>query len=76
MSTTSGGPKIDKQDELHLLTRREVANLLKISLRTLDRWREERVGPRWIDLSGGSRRKPQIRYRMADIQAFLDDLAV
>ena len=58
-----------------LLTRQEAARILKISPRTLDRMREECRGPRWIDLAGGVRKKPQIRYRLVDLQQYLDDLA-
>ena len=58
-----------------LLTRREAAQLLKISPRTLDRMREECRGPKWIDLANGTRKKPQIRYRLIDLQNFLEELA-
>lgn len=38
--------------EHHLLTSREVAERLRVSLSTLARWRAQRVGPPFIRLSG------------------------
>jgi len=43
--------------------------MLKVDPETLERWRGKRQGPTWIKLGNG-RRSP-VRYRMADIQAFL-----
>ena len=52
-----------------LLTPKQVADMLKVDPETLERWRGKRQGPTWIKLGNG-RRSP-VRYRMADIQAFL-----
>ena len=53
-----------------LLTAREVAELLGISIPTLARWRQTGAGPRFLKLGG--RRENIVRYRQADIAAFLD----
>lgn len=53
----------------HLLTRREVAELLNVSTRTLDRWREAGVGPAWMEFGGVVR--SGIRYRRADVLRYL-----
>ncbi len=58
------------RDSLQLLTPAEVAELLKISIGTLNNWRYAGRGPAWIDISdipGGHKR---IRYAVADIKAF------
>jgi len=60
---------IDMFDQL--LKEKEVAELLKVSRRTLIRWRQLGQGPKWIDISGGRGKKPMIRYRMSDVLEFL-----
>lgn len=53
-----------------LLTTRQVAESLSISPRTLDAWRRTgRKGPAWLRV--GSR----VRYRKADVAAWLESLA-
>lgn len=52
------------------LTREETATRLRISVRTLDRIRVLGLGPEYLDLSLGHGKKPIIRYREADIEAF------
>jgi len=47
-----------------LLTQREAALVLRLSERTLERWRVQGTGPRFVRLPGGS-----IRYRQQDIEA-------
>jgi hypothetical protein len=47
-----------------LLTQREAAVVLRLSTRTLERWRVAGIGPRFVRLPGGS-----IRYRHQDIEA-------
>jgi excisionase family DNA binding protein len=49
-----------------LLTQQQLADELEVSLRTLERWRQEGTGPAFI-LVG---RSP--RYRRADIDAWLE----
>ena len=51
-----------------LLNQQQLANLLGISARTLERWRSEHLGPPFIRLVGlGS-----VRYRRADIDHWLE----
>jgi excisionase family DNA binding protein len=49
-----------------LLTQQQLAAELQVSLRTLERWRQEGNGPAFIRVG----RAP--RYRRADIDAWLD----
>ena len=49
-----------------LLTRAQVADLLRLSTCTVDAWRERHRGPKYIRLS-----KRAIRYRLADVQEFI-----
>jgi predicted DNA-binding transcriptional regulator AlpA len=48
-----------------LLTQREVATLLKLSERTLERWRVAGTGPKF------GRYGRSIRYRLTEIEAFI-----
>lgn len=50
-----------------LLHTAEAARLLKTSVVTLERWRALRAGPPFVRLGVRS-----IRYRMADLQAWID----
>ncbi len=52
-----------------LLTRHQVAARWRTSLRTVDRKRLDGLLA-WIDLSGGRGRRPQVRFRLADIEEF------
>ena len=52
---------------LRLLTAREVAGLLGISLRTLVRWRQRRFGPPQIIIGGN------VRYRLETLIAWLEE---
>jgi excisionase family DNA binding protein len=54
------------RDEDELLTEEELAKELKVSSRTLQRWRHEGRGPRWRRVGKGA------RYRRGDVQAWLD----
>ena len=58
----------DGQDEQRegLLTPEEAARYLHVSRRTLDRWQQERIGPRSIKLPSGAR-----RYRRADLDRWI-----
>jgi predicted DNA-binding transcriptional regulator AlpA len=54
----------DDLDEL--LNEREAANLLRVSSSTMERWRADGVGPRFVKLSVRA-----IRYRFSDLRAFV-----
>jgi excisionase family DNA binding protein len=58
---TSRGHMTDK-----LLTQRQLADELEVSLRTLERWRQQGTGPAFIRVG----RSP--RYRRSDIDAWLE----
>ena len=55
--------------EDRLLTTEEVAQYLSVPLSTLYQWRLKKVGPRGIKVG------KYIRYRRADIEAWLDTKA-
>ena len=57
-------------DSMQLLTPAEVAELLKISVGTLNNWRYAGRGPAWIDISDSPGGNKRIRYSVADIKAF------
>lgn len=46
------------------LTQAELAERWRMSVRTLDRWRDLAKGPPWLTLNG------RIRYRLEDVEAF------
>jgi predicted DNA-binding transcriptional regulator AlpA len=48
-----------------LLTEKDVAPILGVSVYTLQRWRVRRVGPRYVKLGRA------IRYRMSDLLDFI-----
>lgn len=50
----------------NLLTGAEVAEILNVSPRTIERWRRQGRGPRWIRVEG------QVRYPESDLRAYLD----
>jgi Helix-turn-helix domain len=52
-----------------LLTPQQVADLLQVKTDTLEAWRGKRIGPTWLKL-GDSKRSP-VRYRRADVEAYL-----
>jgi excisionase family DNA binding protein len=49
-----------------LLTQHQLAEELQVSVRTLERWRQEGTGPAYIQVG----RAP--RYRRADVDAWLE----
>ena len=57
-------------DSMQLLTPAEVAELLKISIGTLNNWRYAGRGPAWIDISDSPGGNKRVRYSVADIKAF------
>lgn len=50
-----------------LLTDAEAASVMGVSRITLRNWRNRREGPRWVRVG-----KRAIRYKPADVQAFID----
>ncbi len=50
------------------LSRVELAKVLHISTKTLDRWRKTGEGPRWLRLPGGA-----IRYPWSDVLAWREE---
>lgn len=57
-------------ESLQLLTPAEVADLLKISVGTLNNWRYAGRGPAWIDISDSPGGHKRVRYAVADIKEF------
>ena len=55
---------------LLFLTTIEVANLLRISRRTLERMRVEGTGPRYIKVGPGKRSR--VLYRQGDVEEWLE----
>ncbi len=53
-----------------LLTPIEAAKFLNVRPRTLENWRARRIGPRFIPYS-----RRCVRYRLDDLQAWLDSKA-
>jgi excisionase family DNA binding protein len=54
------------RERQELLTVEEAARYLRVTRRTLDRWRASGIGPRSIKLPSGGR-----RYRCEDLDAYL-----
>ena len=54
------------RDENELLTEEELSAELKVSPRTLQRWRRQGRGPRWIRVGKAP------RYRWSDVQRWLE----
>lgn len=48
-----------------LITSREAARILRVSITTIKRWRREGIGPRHTKIAGG------IRYRREDIDTYV-----
>lgn len=63
------------QDRNRLVATPEAAQYLGLSPRRLVVWRMEKIGPRYVDISSG-RRRPVIRYKLADLDAFVESRAV
>lgn len=51
------------------LNSQEAADILRISIRTLERMRVEGSGPRYLKAGGGTRSR--VLYRLADLDAWL-----
>ena len=63
MLSTNSSPQIG------LLNEHQVADRLNVSVATIRRWRLLGRGPRWIKL--GQSRGSALRYRPADVEAFI-----
>ncbi|MCG3039176.1 helix-turn-helix domain-containing protein [Streptomyces sp. S1A] len=50
------------------LTEGQLAERLGVSVRTLQRWRWQKTGPRYYKLSPG--RGGRVRYRLADVERY------
>jgi len=57
-------------DDAELLDEREASKELRIAIKTLQGWRGRQIGPRYFRISN------RIRYRRADLRAFLEGCAV
>jgi hypothetical protein len=64
MNAEQGSPSFEVKEPL--LTQSEAAILLHVEPRTLESWRQHRVGPRYIRYS-----RRCVRYRIEDIQDWL-----
>jgi len=50
-----------------LLLKGEVAEILRVRPQTLDKWRMEGSGPRFVSVNGRS-----VRYRRKDVEAYIE----
>ncbi|GAC1601611.1 MAG: hypothetical protein NVS3B2_04670 [Ramlibacter sp.] len=53
------------------LSEHQAAELLHVSVRTLQRWRGQRFGPRWIKIG-----QLRVRYARADLDAWIESRTV
>lgn len=65
MPTSTQGSRVQTLDEY--LTREQVADLLNVTLRTLDRWCAKSNSPRRIKVGG------RVLFPVAGLKAFLDE---
>lgn len=56
-----------------LLTSAEAAELLRVTVGTLEQWRGKGAGPRFVRIGAGNGR---IRFRRSDIDSFVADRVV
>jgi hypothetical protein len=68
-SNHSGKPPFPIKEPL--LTQTEAANLLHVEPRTLESWRQHRIGPCYIRYS-----RRCVRYRLQDLSAWVSEQAV
>ncbi|MCG5534180.1 helix-turn-helix domain-containing protein [Halorhodospira sp. 9621] len=52
------------------MTTLEAAEYLSVTRRTMERWRSQRIGPRWVKPGG------KCLYRRSDLDAWLEQAAV
>lgn len=55
--------------ENQMLTPQEVSQLIKVSVGTLENWRMQGRGPKFIKLGGGPR--GHVRYRLQDVEDWM-----
>ena len=67
-ASNAGGQGVEAVDQT--LTNVEVAQLLRVSVHTLARWRCDGTGPPFLKLGGG--RTSLIRYRRSEVLAYLE----
>jgi hypothetical protein len=58
-------------DDDQLFDQRGASLMLRVSERTLERWRAERIGPSFIRMSARA-----VRYRLSALRAYLDQHSV
>jgi len=56
---------------MEFLPRQQLANRWKVSVRTVDRLKNNGRLP-WVDLSGGVGSRPIVRFRLCDVEAYED----
>jgi len=59
-----------KLEDVRLLDSRDVAKLLRVSAETVNKWRQQKRGPRYVTLPSESGKRWLVRYRLKDIQAW------
>jgi hypothetical protein len=58
---------IKEARKMQFLTREELAERWRTSLRTVDRRRQDGLVP-WMDLTAGKGRRPHVRFRLVDVE--------
>lgn len=66
VSMTETLSNVATRNEAKLLTKKEAARFLNVSIKTLDRWIYERRGPKYYKVGA------LVRYRNSDLVAFLE----
>ncbi len=64
-------PKLEVPSGDFLLTTREAAVILKVSVEGLKKWRQRGIGPAFIKYPNGA-----IRYRLSDVLQYVSDCMV
>lgn len=54
-----------------LITTREVAERLGVSVRSLEEWRKKKIGPAWVEIGPKA-----VRYELAVVEQFIADKTV
>ena len=54
---------------MEFITRMDLARRWQTSTRTIDRKRKDGLLP-WVDIAGGSGRRPLVRFRLKDIEEY------
>jgi len=65
------GPVVMKMQADGMLNQEEAAQFLHLQPRTLESWRQRRIGPRFVRYSMRC-----VRYRAQDLQAWLDSQSI